>query len=66
MSESLLQLSRVTKTFGGINALTDMALDVPKGKIVGVIGPNGAGKTTLFPRSPPPQPSPARPDACGP
>ena len=48
MSESLLQLSRVTKTFGGINALTDMALDVPKGKIVGVIGPNGAGKTTLF------------------
>lgn len=48
MSESLLQLSSVTKTFGGINALTEMVLDVPKGKIVGVIGPNGAGKTTLF------------------
>jgi len=48
MSHALLQLTGVTKTFGGIHALSGMACEVPEGKIVGVIGPNGAGKTTLF------------------
>jgi branched-chain amino acid transport system ATP-binding protein len=48
MSTPLLQLTGVTKTFGGIHALSDMVCEVPEGKIVGVIGPNGAGKTTLF------------------
>ena len=48
MSTALLQLTGVTKTFGGINALSNMVCEVPEGKIVGVIGPNGAGKTTLF------------------
>lgn len=44
----LLQLSNVTRSFGGIRALNDVSCKVPKGQVVGVIGPNGAGKTTLF------------------
>ena len=48
MTAPLLQLTGVTKTFGGIHALSGMVCEVPEGKIVGVIGPNGAGKTTLF------------------
>jgi branched-chain amino acid transport system ATP-binding protein len=43
-----LRLDRVTKTFGGVHALTDLSLEVGPGQIVGVIGPNGAGKTTTF------------------
>jgi branched-chain amino acid transport system ATP-binding protein len=45
---ALLQLSAVTKSFGGINALTGVTCDIPRGRIVGIIGPNGAGKTTVF------------------
>jgi branched-chain amino acid transport system ATP-binding protein len=48
MSQPLLQLTGVTKTFGGIHALSNMVCEVPDGQIIGVIGPNGAGKTTLF------------------
>jgi branched-chain amino acid transport system ATP-binding protein len=44
----LLSLQNVTKTFGGIRALTDISFDVAPGQIVGVIGPNGAGKTSMF------------------
>jgi branched-chain amino acid transport system ATP-binding protein len=48
MSKALLQLTGVTKSFGGINALSGLSCAVSQGQIVGVIGPNGAGKTTLF------------------
>jgi len=45
---SLLELHRVSKTFGGLHANRDVSFDVAEGEIVGLIGPNGAGKTTLF------------------
>jgi branched-chain amino acid transport system ATP-binding protein len=47
-AEPLLLLRQVTKTFGGIVALSGVSMAIPRGRIVGVIGPNGAGKTTLF------------------
>jgi len=47
MSE-ILRLERVTKRFGGLNAVSDASFSVNKGEILGIIGPNGAGKTTIF------------------
>ncbi len=44
----ILQVSRLSKTFGGIAAVQDVAIEVTQGQTVGIIGPNGAGKTTLF------------------
>jgi branched-chain amino acid transport system ATP-binding protein len=44
----ILELSGVTKFFGGLAAVNDVSLSVSEGEIVGIIGPNGAGKTTVF------------------
>jgi branched-chain amino acid transport system ATP-binding protein len=44
----LLELTRVSRYFGGLKAVNDISFDVPSGVIKAVIGPNGAGKTTLF------------------
>ncbi len=44
----LLEVSNVSKSFGGIHALNLCSVDVEKGSITGLIGPNGSGKTTLF------------------
>ena len=44
----MLELSSVSKSFGGLHVLHDVSLSVPQGSIFGLIGPNGAGKTTVF------------------
>ena len=44
----LLELNDVSKSFGGVAALTGVSFGVKQGEVFGVIGPNGAGKTTLF------------------
>lgn len=48
MSEPLIQVSGVSKSFGGVVANRSISMDVPSGQITGLIGPNGSGKTTLF------------------
>jgi ABC-2 type transport system ATP-binding protein len=48
MSESILQLERVTKRFAGHTAVRDLSMEVPRGGIFGLLGPNGAGKTTTI------------------
>jgi branched-chain amino acid transport system ATP-binding protein len=47
VSTPLMQISGVTKRYGGLVALNNVSLGLTQGEIIGLIGPNGAGKTTL-------------------
>jgi len=44
----ILDVTGVSKSFGGVKANVDISISVEQGSIVGLIGPNGSGKTTLF------------------
>jgi len=46
--EVILDVQSVSRSFGGLNAVSNVSFTVRRGMILGIIGPNGAGKTTLF------------------
>jgi branched-chain amino acid transport system ATP-binding protein len=46
--ETLLEVFKLTKYFGGLAAVNDLQFHVREGEILGLIGPNGAGKSTVF------------------
>src|ERR1700760_3427064 len=45
---TLLELRKITKTFGPVRALTDVDLEIPAGKVTALVGDNGAGKSSLI------------------
>jgi branched-chain amino acid transport system ATP-binding protein len=48
MNDAVLSVERLSKAFGGVDAVRDVSFDVAAGELVALIGPNGAGKTTCF------------------
>ncbi len=48
MNEFVLEINGLSKSYGKKTALTDINLELERGKIVGLLGPNGSGKTTLI------------------
>jgi ABC-2 type transport system ATP-binding protein len=48
MGQVSIEIKDLSKTFGRVEALKGISLDIPSGRITGLLGPNGAGKTTLI------------------
>ncbi|HEY7229923.1 MAG TPA: ABC transporter ATP-binding protein [Pseudolabrys sp.] len=48
MTDTIIEVTNLNKSFGGVVANRNVSLSVPRGRITGLIGPNGSGKTTLF------------------
>ena len=48
MNDALLSIDNLSKSFGGIQALSGVSMSIARGEIYGLIGPNGAGKTSFF------------------
>jgi branched-chain amino acid transport system ATP-binding protein len=44
----MLEIRRLSKSFGGVNATDNVSLDLADGSLIAVIGPNGAGKSTTM------------------
>jgi ABC-type branched-subunit amino acid transport system ATPase component len=48
LGSELLRVEKLSRSFGGLRAVSQVSFSVAEGEILGIIGPNGAGKTTLF------------------
>jgi ABC-type branched-subunit amino acid transport system ATPase component len=47
VSQALLEIKSLTKSFGGVHAVRECTFSVAEGQVIGLIGPNGAGKSTV-------------------
>ena len=48
MSEKMIEIQGITKSFGELQVLKGIDLIINKGEVVSIVGPSGAGKTTLL------------------